>query len=169
MTQPISKYGNKSRQAGWHNESARHSLAAKGIKTKINYAKLCSAKLHSSNANYAQKSELSFEPMYAKKAIKYENLSSEGQLHHLESEKEAFISKIEHHLKEGITLTQGLKLDHDMQDFGEKVVALTQRAEQEDNEKVESKSRYLFVLDIFVDDRLNEPYEKLKNRGYRGR
>jgi len=155
MTQPISKYGNKSKQTGWHNESARHSLAAKGIKT--------------GKINYAQKSGMSFEPMYAKKSINYDNLSAEGQLHHLESEKEAFISKIEHHLKEGITLTQGLKLDHDMQDFGEKVVALTQRAEQEDNEKVESKSRYLFVLDIFVDDRLNEPYEKLKNRGYRGR
>ena len=30
---------NKYKQHGWHYESSRHSLAAKGIKTKINYAK----------------------------------------------------------------------------------------------------------------------------------
>ena len=41
MKQTISKYGNKSRQSGWHNESVRHSLASKGIKTgKINYSRL---------------------------------------------------------------------------------------------------------------------------------
>jgi len=55
MKQTISKYGNKSRSPGWHNEQARHSLAAKGIKT--------------GKINYAQKSSLVLEPMYAKKLI----------------------------------------------------------------------------------------------------
>jgi len=38
MKQTISKFGNKSRNHGWHNEPSRHSLAAKGIRTRLSHS-----------------------------------------------------------------------------------------------------------------------------------
>jgi len=79
MTQTISKYGNKSRQPGWHNESARYSLAAKGIKTgKINYAKLCSTKLHCRGILRAEGKSLPAQKSVKTNALDYKNNVPDG-------------------------------------------------------------------------------------------
>ena len=143
MKLSISKYGNKSRPSGWHNEQARHSLAAKGIKT--------------GRINYAKTSSLTFEPQYARQPQFWGNLSAEGQLSHLDSELNALIVRTEHFLKSGITKNQKEQLDNEMVIFVEKTEKLKRRAEQENNEKVEYKAEELLHNTEIIDK-----YKKLK-------
>ena len=93
MKQTIPKYGHKSRQSGWHNESVRHSLASKGIKTGTSEQNMLIGLigLQKKEADYAKEKGLGrvgYKSVFTYKIgdvpikanIRFKNLSSEDVL-----------------------------------------------------------------------------------------